>query len=63
MKLTIPAMAALLVAALAACSGDDDQMVAFEGTPLEKEYTLSVETAKGIGAVVGDLQSQTRALT
>ena len=63
MKLTIPAMAALLVAALAACSGDDDQLVAFEGSPLEKEYTLSVETAKGIGAVVGDLQSQTRALT
>ena len=63
MKLTIPAMAALLVAALAACSGEDDQLVAFEGSPLEKEYTLSVETAKGIGAVVGDLQSQTRALT
>ena len=63
MKLTIHAMAALLVAALAACSGDDDQLVAFEGSPLEKEYTLSVETAKGIGAVVGDLQSQTRALT
>jgi len=63
MKLTIPAMAALLVAALAACSGDDDQLVAFEGSPLEKEYTLSVETAKGIGAVVGDLQSTTRALT
>ena len=63
MKLTIPAMAALLVAALAACSGDDDQLVAFEVSPLEKEYTLSVETAKGIGVVVGDLQSQTRALT
>ena len=63
MKLTIPAMAALLVAALTACSGDDDLMVAFEGSPLEKEYTLSVETAKGIGAVVGDLQSTTRALT
>lgn len=62
-KFTIPAMAALLVAALAACSGDDDQMVAFEVSPLEKEYTLSVETAKGIGVVVGDLQSQTRALT
>ena len=62
MKLTIPAMAALLVAALAACSGDDDQLVAFEVSPLEKEYTLSVETAKGIGAVVGDLQSTTRAL-
>ena len=56
MKLTIPAMAALLVAALAACSGDDDQLVAFEGSPLEKEYTLSVETAKGIGVT-------TRALT
>ena len=63
MKLTIPAMAALLVAVLAACSGDDDQLVEFEGSPLKKEYTLSVETAKGIGAVVGDLQSQTRALT
>ncbi len=63
MKLTIPAMAALLMAALAACSGEDDQLVAFEGSPLEKEYTLSVETAKGISAVVGDLQSQTRALT
>jgi len=63
MKLTIPAMAALLVAALAACSGDDDLLVAIEGFPLEKEYTLSVETAKGIGAVVGDLQSTTRALT
>ena len=62
-KLTIPAMAALLMAALAACSGDDDQLVEFEGSPLEKEYTLSVETAKGIGAVVGDLQSTTRALT
>ena len=62
MKLTIPAMAALLVAALAACSSDDDQLVAFEVSPLEKEYTLSVETAKGIGAVVGDLQSTTRAL-
>ena len=62
-KLTIPAMAALLVAALAACSGDDDLQVEFEVSPLEKEYTLSVETAKGIGVVVGDLQSQTRALT
>lgn len=56
MKLTIPAMAALLMAALAACSGDDDQLVEFEGSPLEKEYTLSVETAKGIGVT-------TRALT
>lgn len=62
-KLTIPALAALLVAALAACSADDDQLVAFEASPLEKEYILSVETAKGIGAVVGDLQSTTRSLT
>lgn len=63
MKLTIPAMAALLVAALAACSGDDDLLVAFEGSPLEKEYTLSVETAKGIGITTRALTQSGSALT